>query len=81
MNWSLIFEDFTKNIVLINVFYDDLLTTFIEEIPAIDGNFLIGNIGGYIGLFAGLTVLSFVEIIELVIEVFLIICGLSSTNK
>ena len=74
-------NNFTKNIVLINVFYDDLLTTFIEEIPAIDGNFLIGNIGGYIGLFAGLTVLSFVEIIELVIEVFLIICGLSNTNK
>jgi len=56
------------------------LTTFIEEIPAIDGNFLIGNIGGYIGLFAGLTVLSFVELIELVIEIFLIICGFSNVK-
>jgi hypothetical protein len=68
-------NNITKNIVYINVFYDDLLTTFIQEIPAIDGDFLIGNLGGYIGLFAGLTVLSFVEILELLIELILIIFG------
>jgi hypothetical protein len=68
-------NNITKNIVFINVFYDDLLTTFIQEIPAIDGDFLIGNLGGYIGLFAGLTVLSFVEILELLIELILIIFG------
>jgi hypothetical protein len=66
-------NNITKNIVYINVFYDDLLTTFIQEIPAIDGNFLIGNLGGYIGLFAGLTLLSFVEILELFIEVLMIL--------
>ena len=68
-------NNITKNIVYINVFYDDLLTTFIQEIPAINGDFLIGNLGGYIGLFAGLTVLSFVEILELLIELILIIFG------
>ncbi len=62
-------NNITKNIVLINVFYDDLLTTFIEEIPAINFDFLIGNIGGYMGLFTGLTLLSFFEVIELFIEI------------
>jgi hypothetical protein len=36
-------NNITKNIVFINVFYDDLLTTFIKEIPEINGDQLLGK--------------------------------------
>lgn len=62
----------TKNIVLINVFYDDLTTTYIKEIPEINGDQLLGNIGGNLALFAGMSALSFVEIIELIVELIII---------
>jgi hypothetical protein len=65
-------NNITKNIVFINVFYDDLLTTFIKEIPEINGDQLLGNIGGNLALFAGMSILSFVEILELIIEIILI---------
>jgi len=62
----------TKNIVFINVFYDDLTTTFVKEIPEVNGDQLLGNIGGNLALFAGMSALSFVEIFELIIEIILI---------
>ena len=62
----------TKNIIAINVFYDDLTTTYVKEIPEINGDQLLGNIGGNLALFAGMSALSFVEIIELIIDVVLI---------
>lgn len=65
-------NNITKNIVFINVFYDDLLTTFIKEIPEINGDQLLGTIGGNLALFAGMSILSFVEILELIIEIILI---------
>lgn len=62
----------TKNIIAINVFYDDLTTTYVKEIPEINGDQLLGNIGGNLALFAGMSALSFVEIIELIIELVII---------
>jgi hypothetical protein len=38
--------DITKSTVLVNVFYDDLATTYIAEIPAITPSTLLGAIGG-----------------------------------
>ncbi len=61
-------NNITKSIVFINVFYDDLKTTFMKEIPEINGDQLLGNIGGNLALFAGMSALSFVEILELIIE-------------
>ena len=71
-NVSVSDNSITKNIVFINVFYDDLTTTFVKEIPEINGDQLLGNIGGNLALFAGMSALSFVEIIELIIEIILI---------
>lgn len=61
-----------KNIVLLNVFYDDLATSFIREIPKVTPDELFGTIGGNLGLFIGMSLLSFVEILEIFIEFLLI---------
>ena len=74
-------NNITKNIVFINVFYDDLTTTYINEIPEINGDSLLGNIGGNLALFAGMSVLSFVEIIELLIQSVLILRNYKKDKK
>ncbi|CAF0708691.1 unnamed protein product [Brachionus calyciflorus] len=61
-----------KNIVLLNVFYDDLATTYVHEIQEVSADALFGTIGGNLGLFIGMSLLSFVEILEILIEVVLI---------
>lgn len=66
-------DEITKSTVLINVFYDDLSTTYTSETPAVSPVALLGNIGGNLGLFIGISLLTFVEIIEFLISVFLIL--------
>jgi predicted tellurium resistance membrane protein TerC len=59
-----------KNIVMLYVFYSDLSTTYVEEKPAMTD--LIGNIGGNLIFFLGMSLLSFVEVLEIVIDLALL---------
>lgn len=63
----------SKNLVFFNIFYTDLKYTSISEIVKMYVLDLISNIGGNLGLFIGISFLSFVEIIELIIELILIL--------
>ena len=63
---------FKKQLVSINVYFSDLRYTEITETPSMTIIDLFANIGGTVGLFVGISVLSFVEIIEIIIEVIII---------
>ena len=60
--------EITKTTVLFTVFYEDLTTTYISETPAVTSISLLGNIGGNLGLFVGVSLLTFVEIIEIALS-------------
>jgi hypothetical protein len=51
---------------MLNVFYSDLSTTKVDETPAMTD--MVGNVGGTFGLFLGMSLLGFVEIVEIVID-------------
>lgn len=58
--------DLLKNSVLsIFIYYDEIKATILTEAESISMVDLISNIGGTMGLFVGVSVLSFMEIIEL----------------
>ncbi|CAF0893266.1 unnamed protein product [Brachionus calyciflorus] len=60
-------ENFDLSMLLLNIFYNDLIYTINEESPAITPSNLLGQIGGFLGLFIGISVLSCMENVELVI--------------
>lgn len=60
--------ELTRTTVYLSVFYDDIATTYTEEVPAITGTSVLGTIGGNLGLFIGASLLTIVEILELLIE-------------
>jgi hypothetical protein len=62
-------QQFGSSIVSFYINYDELEYTEIVEMPSYTLTILISNIGGTFGLFLGVSVLSFVEIIEIVIEI------------
>jgi hypothetical protein len=67
-------EVITKNVqiedyVFFTVFYESLQYTVIDQIEKMDIFDLISNIGGNLGLFIGISFLSFAELIELFIEI------------
>ena len=61
-------DDQPKNVIAINAFYPADSFTLIEDKPSLELWAFISNFGGTFGLFLGGSVLSFAEIVELIIE-------------
>jgi hypothetical protein len=62
-----------ESVIKINIFYDSMEYTSIKETAAVTIDILLGNIGGVLGLFIGISMLSFIEIIELLLEIIRIV--------
>ena len=60
------------SILSLNVYFDSNLYERITEEPKVTFNTLVSNFGGQLGLFLGISLLSFVEIIEIIIEIFFV---------
>jgi hypothetical protein len=61
-------DDQPKNVISINAFYPTDSYTLIEDKPSLELWAFISDFGGTFGLFLGGSVLSFAEIVELIIE-------------
>ena len=64
--------------LLLNIYYDSLSYTTIDETPKTEWIDLISNTGGTLGLFLGISVLSLGEIFEII---FLVLVSVSRQNK
>ena len=60
------------NLIGVSIYYENFYYTSNTEIPKISSDNLFANIGGILGLFLGASVLSFAELIEMVIYVIVI---------
>lgn len=67
-NYNILYEYLYKNMTKINIYYDSFEYTVISQIPKIKMEDFLAGIGGILGLFLGASILSFVEIVEMVIE-------------
>ena len=74
------YEDIKSGVVILNIYYDDLSYTDVTESVKINENQLIANIGGSLGLCIGMSILSLVELFEILFEVFMTGIG-HLTNK
>jgi hypothetical protein len=66
-------NDLQKKLIAFNVYYEEHKYTIVTELPKLYTIDLIGNIGGLLGLFLGISFLSFGEIIYILIEIVFII--------
>ena len=57
------------SILALNVFYRSDMFKTIKEKPSIEGEIFVSNIGGALGLFLGISVLSLVELFEILFEI------------
>jgi len=60
---------------IISVFYEDLKYTWINQKPKMQFIDLISNIGGSLGLFVGISFISFLDLFEILIEIICIYFG------
>ncbi len=68
---DLVMDTLKQSVLSIYVYYDDLKYTLIRKSPKIEWLDLISNIGGIMGIFLGTSFLSFVEIIDLLVLIFI----------
>jgi hypothetical protein len=61
-------SEFKKDVLAINIYFQDISYTNIEQSLVIDTLDLISSVGGLLGLWIGASVLSLVEIIELIFK-------------
>ena len=64
-------EDEKNSIIRFNIYFDSLSYTLITESAAMDLVVLLSNIGGTMGLFLGVSVLTFMEFFEIFLVAFL----------
>jgi len=72
-NGNFSMEDYTESLVSFAVFYETLSYTEISQSIKTEWIDFISNLGGIFGLCLGMSLLSFIEIFELLIEIFLIL--------
>jgi hypothetical protein len=73
------YDQIKSSSLAVSVYYDDISYLSIEEYPQETIAALVGNIGGFFGLFMGASILSFFEILDLVAR--LAIAALKSKTK
>lgn len=61
------YDNIEKSVLKINVFYDSMKYTTINEVAAITTEVFFSNVGGTLGLYLGISMLSLVEVVELII--------------
>ena len=72
--YNITLEDLRETMVQFSVFYTDFYYTHISQIPKVQLVDLVGEFGGLLGLFVGMSFLSFGELIEVLIEILIILC-------
>jgi hypothetical protein len=73
MNRTLNSQSARESFVNVNIFYESLSYTLTNELPQMDAVYLLGAIGGNLGLFLGISVFSICEIIVTAIEIFFVL--------
>ncbi|CAF0708693.1 unnamed protein product [Brachionus calyciflorus] len=71
----------SKSALIANIFYDELDYSVIEQVPAVSFDYLISNIGGNLGLFIGVSVLSLFELVEYMLQIIIFTIKTSKLNK
>jgi hypothetical protein len=59
--------------LVLNVFYKEFKYTYIGQEARTEGFTFASNVGGILGLFLGISFMSFLEIAEILIDVFFIL--------
>jgi energy-converting hydrogenase Eha subunit G len=62
------YENVRKSVAKVSIFYNDLRETVITENVKISMADLISSIGGTLGLFVGMSLLSSIEILEILVQ-------------
>lgn len=68
------FATLKQSVLKLSMRYDELGYTLVEKVPKIPFESLIGTLGGTLGCFIGASLLSLVDLFQLVLDVIMLVC-------
>lgn len=80
-NRTLTNQQIRETILSVNIYFDELEYSLIEHYPSQTLGDLISSIGGTLGLFLGISILSFVEMLEILIDLVYLLIGSCYKNR
>ena len=66
-------EEARKSFLMVNIYYKEIAYTYISESPKWNIVTLLSNFGGQLGLFIGMSLLSFLEFFDLFIKIIVLL--------
>ncbi len=78
---NLTFEKFKERSLMVKIFYSKLSYWSVTQVEKVEFMELLATIGGLLGFFIGMSLLSFMEFVEIIIEVLLIIKSKSVSSE
>jgi hypothetical protein len=66
-------EEARKSFLMVNIYYKEIAYTYISESPKWNIVTLLSNFGGQLGLFIGMSLLSFLEFFDLFIKIIILL--------
>ena len=70
--YNLTYEEVKERLLILNIYYSELSYIRISESPKTSIIDLFSNLGGTLGLYVGISFLSFIEIVEIILEIIFI---------
>jgi hypothetical protein len=70
--FNLTYEEIKQRYLFLNIYYSELSFIKISESPKTSIIDLLSNLGGTLGLYVGISFLSFIEIVEIILEIIFI---------
>ena len=61
-------SDLRKNLVYLDVFYDELSVTKYTQVPAMTWSELLADLGGQMGLFLGMSAITAAEVVDYLVR-------------
>ncbi|XP_078692023.1 acid-sensing ion channel 1C-like [Branchiostoma floridae x Branchiostoma belcheri] len=70
-----------RNLLKLNIYYEALNYEQISESPGYEVENLLGDLGGQLGLWVGMSLLSAMEVVEIFADLFAILCKKISSKE
>lgn len=78
---NLTLQDLKDNMIYLSVFYQELNYRTFYEVSKMEIIDLVSNVGGTLGLFLGMSFLSFIEIVDLIFNILICLFRCNSSNR
>ena len=78
---NLTYEKFKQRSLMVNIYYSKLSYLSVRQVKKVEFMDLLATIGGLLGFFIGMSLLSFIEFFEIAIDILLILSSKNSDKQ